>query len=116
MRNMSFFLTQPQFIDGSKDVTRRLGWKNLKVGQTFMAVVKSQGLKPGETIQRLGVCEVVSTRREPLYMMHHSDLAREGFPHFTNVTQFTSMFCKHMKCDHFEDVNRIEFKRVGRPQ
>lgn len=116
MRNMSFFLTTPQFIDGSKDVTRRIGWWNLKAGDHFMAVVKSQGLKQGEQIQRLGECEVVSVRIEPLFMIHPTDLAREGFPHFTNITQFTAMFCKHMKCDPFEDVNRIEFKRVGRPQ
>jgi len=32
MRSISFFITIQQFIDGSKSVTRRLGWKFLPVG------------------------------------------------------------------------------------
>lgn len=115
MRNMSFFLTTQQFVDGSKDVTRRLGWWNLKAGDHFMAVVKSQGLKPGEQIQRLGECEVVSVREEPLYMISDEDCVREGFPEMSPV-DFVMMFTEHMGCLSEVNVNRIEFKRVGRPQ
>ena len=32
MRNISFALTKQQFLDRTKTVTRRLGWKNLEVG------------------------------------------------------------------------------------
>ena len=32
MRNISFSLTEEQFLNGSKDVTRRLGWLFLKPG------------------------------------------------------------------------------------
>lgn len=30
MRLLSFALTTPQFLDGSKDVTRRMGWRRNK--------------------------------------------------------------------------------------
>jgi hypothetical protein len=69
MRNISFSFTEEQFLDGSKDVTRRLGWANLKPGQRLMGCQKCQGIKPGEKIVRLGEIEVVSVRREPLQSM-----------------------------------------------
>ena len=37
MRNISFSLTTRQFRDGSKDVTRRVNWQNLKPGDHLMA-------------------------------------------------------------------------------
>jgi hypothetical protein len=49
-RNISFALTTAQFLDGSKDVTRRIGWKNLNAGDVLCAVKKGMGLKPGEKI------------------------------------------------------------------
>ncbi|MCK9592988.1 MAG: hypothetical protein M0Q91_13370 [Methanoregula sp.] len=66
MKNMSFFLTTQQFIDGTKDVTRRLGWAFLKPGDHFMAVEKAQGLKKGEKIRKLGQCVCVWNQPEPL--------------------------------------------------
>ena len=45
---ISFSLTTPQFRDGTKDVTRRLGWTFLKPGDRLCAVVKAMGLKKGE--------------------------------------------------------------------
>lgn len=56
MRNMSFRLTTRQFSDGSKDVIRRLGWADLKAGEHFTAVEKSQGLRKGEKVNYLGQC------------------------------------------------------------
>ena len=44
MRNMSFFMTTKQFEDGSKDITRRFGWWNLKPGDRVKAVKKAMGL------------------------------------------------------------------------
>lgn len=32
MKNISFSITTPQFVDGSKDVTRRWGWYTAKAG------------------------------------------------------------------------------------
>ena len=111
MKLISFFLTTPQFLDGSKDVTRRLGWKNLKPGDRLMAVRKAQGLKKGEHPEKLGVIEVVSVRREPLWSIDNDDVKREGFPDMV-WEDFVDMFCKHMKCERSTRVTRIEFKRV----
>jgi hypothetical protein len=111
MRNISFFLTTPQFVAGTKDVTRRLGWSKLKPGDRLMAVVKSQGLKPGEKIERLGEIEVVSVRRERLNEIDQADVVREGFPTMTPAG-FVTMFCIHMGGSEDQLVNRIEFRKV----
>lgn len=37
MRCMSFALTEPQLMDGSKTVTRRTGWQDLKPGTRLPA-------------------------------------------------------------------------------
>lgn len=63
-RNISFALTTEQIRNRTKTVTRRLGWKNLKVGQVLNACVKCMGLKPGEQIQRLGQIRVVDVTFE----------------------------------------------------
>lgn len=113
---MSFFLTTPQFIDGSKDVTRRLGWWNTKEGDKVMAVKKSQGRKPGEKIQYLGPI-ILFPKREPLQAMlddaayGQSEVIREGFPHFTPA-QFVEMLCDFYKVKAETVFNRIEFKRA----
>lgn len=115
MRNISFFLTTPQFIDGSKDVTRRNGWKFLvgKTGVRLMAVEKGQGLKKGEKVKRLGEIEVVSAKLEPLNAMplYPDDCRREGFPDWT-PWQFIRMYCAHNKCTPGTEITRIEFRRV----
>ena len=46
-RNISFFLTKRQFLDRSKDVTRRLGWNWVKPGDVLCGIEKGQGLKRG---------------------------------------------------------------------
>lgn len=113
MRNISFALTTAQFLDGSKDVTRRLGWENLKPGTRLMGCRKCMGLRPGEVLERLGVIEVVSVTREPLYDIcrYPADCRREGFPDLTPV-EFVDMFCRHMKCKPETLVTRIEFKHL----
>ncbi len=112
MRLISFFLTTPQFLDGSKTVTRRLGWKNVKPGDRLMAVRKSQGRKKGEPVERLGEIEVLSVCREPLYRVDRKDTTREGFPTLT-PGEFVDMFCKHMGCTSLTEVTRIEFRRTS---
>jgi hypothetical protein len=98
-RNISFALTAAQFLDGSKDVTRRMGWKHLKAGDILCAVEKSQGLKKGETVNKLGMIRVVSVRREKLDQISRFALSygrdecrREGFPKIS-PGDFVEFFC-----------------------
>ncbi len=114
MRNISFSLTIAQFKDRSKDVTRRLGWGNLKPGQDLMGCEKCQGLKPGEQIIRLGEIIVMSARIERLDALLQdpgyglSECHREGFPNLTPA-EFVAMFCKHNKCEPSQLITRIAF-------
>lgn len=117
MRNISFSLTEPQFLNGSKTVTRRLSWLFLKPGDRLMGCRKCQGIKPGESLVRLGEIEVVSIRREPLGSMiidpHYGakESIREGFPDLSGP-EFVAMFCHHMKATPATEVTRIEFRHV----
>lgn len=111
MKNMSFSLTTRQFRARTKTVTRRVGWSKLRSGERVMAVVKGMGLKQGEHIERLGVIEIVSNRKERLDEMPDSDCALEGFPELT-AKEFAAMFCKHMRVKPDFSPNRIEFKYV----
>lgn len=114
MKNISFSLTTPQFLDKSKDVTRRLGWGDLKPGDRLMACEKCQGIKRGEKIVKLGEIVVVSVRHETLHRMitdkdyGKEEARREGFPHLTGA-EFVAMFCKAMNCLRSQIVTRIEF-------
>jgi len=128
MRLMSFRLTTGPFLDFSKDVTRRLGWANLKPGEHFMGVKQAQGLRKGEQVQRLGECVCLSNEPEEIRCIEYSpyripagmetwpasirsEVYREGFPKLTPA-QFVEMFCREMKCNRKTVVNRIEFARV----
>ena len=114
MRMISFQKTLPQFMDGSKTVTRRMGWKNLNAGQVLMGVEKAMGLKKGEKVNKLGVIQVVSTRWEPLEDITQEDVVREGFRYWT-PEEFIEFFCKFNKCKRTDLVNRIEFKKLCNP-
>jgi len=118
--NISFFHTQDQVRDQSKTVTRRLGWKKLKPGTILTGIVKGQGLKKGEKVQPLCTIKVVHVRRERLWTMTHfredyghNECRKEGFPHLL-PEQFVDMFCRHMKCEPFEIVTRIEFEYLDK--
>ncbi len=112
-RNMSFFLTQQQLADRTKDVTRRRGtyWTSLAPGDLLYAVEKTQGLAKGEQLKRLALIRVVSTRAEPLDAIDAADVAREGFPELTPA-QFVAMFCRNMHTEPGDEVTRIEFEYV----
>lgn len=117
MRNMSFMLTTEQMRNHTKDVTRRIGWWNLKPGDVVMAVEKGMGLKKGEKVKRIYPIEIVSVHGEFLHELilrpeyGKSELKREGFPQLL-PNEFVEMFCKSHKCDVSAHVNRIEFKEV----
>lgn len=118
MRQISFALTTRQFIAGTKTVTRRMGWKNLKPGTLLCAVEKSQGLKKGEKVKKLGTIRVVSVRREKLRQMTVDqdyggrEVRAEGFADYFPEA-FVSMFCRtHKGCEPSTEITRIEFERV----
>jgi hypothetical protein len=113
MRHISFALTTTQFLDGTKTVTRRNGWQNVKAGDRLMAVEKGMGLKKGEKINRLGEIEIIDARREPLDAIYDepNGCAKEGFPNW-EPQQFIDFYCEHNGNDSRDDITRIEFRRV----
>jgi hypothetical protein len=78
MRRMSFALTTDAVRNRKKTVTRRIGWTFLKPGERLLAVDKIRV----KNAEKLAVIEVVDVRRESLFDMHESDVAREGFDMF----------------------------------
>jgi hypothetical protein len=115
MRLISFALTPAQLLDGTKTVTRRLGWATLRPGARLQAVEKAMGLRRGESPKRLCEIEVVSVRREPLDAIDYADCVREGFPQLS-PSEFVAFFCRHMGCEPAAMVTRIEFRRVADPR
>lgn len=111
MRLMSFALTTAQLLDGSKTVTRRVGWANLKPGDRLKAVRKAMGLRPGEKVDVLAEFEVVSVRRERLDFINKADCIAEGFPHLT-PRQFVEMFCSHMTITEPDNGHYVSGKYV----
>jgi hypothetical protein len=123
MRRMSFSMTKRQYLDHSKDVTRRLGWLFLvgcKPGEEhFMGVEKGMGLKKGQKQVELGPSGVLSARREPLWAITDEDVLREGFPD-KNRDWLIDFFCRANSCRPDTMVTRIEYKQefpavVGAP-
>lgn len=117
-RNMSFFLTTEQYLNGSKTVTRRLGWKFAKVGDICNGVEKCQGLKKGEKVVRLGQHKWVSLRWERLDKMITNpsygarEVIKEGFPSLL-PQEFVMMFCDHHKIMPETPVHRMEFVKLS---
>lgn len=119
-RNISFALTTAQFRDRSKTVTRRMGWEHLKVGDVLCGIVKGQGLKRGERVEKLGLIRVVNVRQEQLDRITDdldygvSDCVREGFPPphpMSFPSEFVKYFCAtHRGCHPHSYVTRIEYE------
>ncbi|KKM87389.1 hypothetical protein LCGC14_1269410 [marine sediment metagenome] len=106
-------MTEAAFLDGSKDVTRRLGWKNLKPGTELLAVNKCMGLRKGEKARIFGPIRVVSVRREPLNAITQDDVRREGYALPLGTRDwFIRKFSRAMSCYAGTVVTRIEFKRT----
>lgn len=109
-RLMSVSLTEPQVVARAKDVTRRMGWLNLKAGDRLTLCRKVMGRRKGEPLVRLVDVEVVSVRREPLNTITAGDVAREGFPDMTPA-EFVAFFCdSHKGCLPDSLVTRIEWR------
>lgn len=111
---MSFSLTPRQCREQTKDVTRRIGWANLKPGERVQQIEKGQGLKKGEHVVKIHVIECVSNTPEPLLAIYDypdSEVSREGFPTMSRA-EFIYMFCKRNNCTPNDIINRIEFKYV----
>lgn len=118
MRHISFALTTPQFMDGTKDVTRRMGWERLEGGEVLRAVKKAMGLKKGEKMEPLALMQVISARQERLDRMTFDpvygleECRREGFPDM-EPGEFVDFFCRsHTGCFPKRVVTRIEFRKL----
>lgn len=111
MRWISFALTTQQVRDRTKTVTRRLGWRSLKVGDLLQGAVKCQGLKKGEHPEKICVVRVTKVNRETLDFLTKDDVVLEGFPEM-EPHEFVTMFCEHNKCQPNARVTRIEFEYV----
>lgn len=134
---MSFQLTTAQILDRSKTVTRRLGWTFLKPGDLIQAIEKGQGLKKGETVNRLAVLRVEHVSRERLDRMEaeaiygQNECRAEGFPNLSPM-EFVAMFCASHRlvereadpvrwlgavtrpCRSTDEVTRIQFSYIER--
>lgn len=121
MRNISFALTTEQVRSRQKTVTRRMGWAALKQGELLSAVVKSQGLKKGEKVERITTIRVRDVRREFLDRLAadldygFAETTREGFPEghpWHWPSEFIAFFCRSHKCQPTDLVTRIEYEYV----
>lgn len=115
-RLMAVSLTEPQVVARTKDVTRRLGWRFTKPGDTITLCRKVMGRKRRdgsvEPLVRLVDVEVVSERWEPLGVITHDEVEREGFPGWS-PGEFVIFFCKtHKGCTPTTPVHRIEFRYI----
>lgn len=127
MRNMSFAITTSQIMEGTKTVTRRIGWLHAKPGQLVRPVRKCMGLRPGERIDVLrDPVLLVDVRREPLRLMTDDieyglrECELEGFgwhPDYRWPSAFVAMFCAtHRGCTPETVVTRIAFSFDTDPQ
>lgn len=77
-------------------------------------VVKGQGLKKGEKVEKLGgPIRFVKVDRVPLNgpSLTFTDVEREGFRGM-GPSEFVDMFRKHNGCERHTPVTRIEFEYV----
>ena len=120
MRQMSYFLTTEQARAKTKDLTRRQHWDNLKPGEMIQQIVKGQGLKKGEHVEKIHVIRIVRVESEPIWDILYCgfrdgqwEVEREGFPEWIGQeSRFIEMYCAANKCQPKDPCNRIEFEYV----
>ena len=111
-KNMSFAMTIDQVKNKTKTVTRRQGWKKLKVGEILQPVERTMGLKKGESVKKIGgLIRVTKIDRQKLTLIDDADVAREGFPGMRPYA-FVKMYCRAYKINPDEYCNRTEFEYV----
>ena len=128
-RLMSFALTEASFLDGTKTMTRRLGWwtdKNgrrlLLPGDRITGCRKVMGRKKGDPLVRLGEAHVTAVYRQKLWDVTDRDVRREGVPAemFDEVDAhgvptpgaWVTWFCEEQNCLPHHEVTVIELYRV----
>lgn len=83
--------------------------------------MKSQGLKKGERVEKIGgPISVVKVRRERLFVRGLTsdrrygpmEAAREGFPHLASYGEFVDLFIAYNGGSLNQVVTRIEFEYV----
>lgn len=108
---MSFALTTAQIRARTKTVTRRTGWTFLKPGDLVQPVVKAQGLKKGERVEKIGApVRIVAVDRVRLGSITPQDVHREGFPGWT-TREFVALFKSANPGTRVDSiVTRIQFE------
>lgn len=121
---MSVSHTEQAVIARRKTVTRRLGWRFLKVGDTLTLCRKVMG-RQGAPLVRLAEVEVIDVRRERVWDITDDDIAREGVDPgkfdevwdevWTDTGQPTpeawvAWFCETMRVQPDELITRIEWR------
>lgn len=120
MKHMSFAVTTEQIRNRTKTVTRRLRWTSLQPGTLLQPIVKGQGLKKGERVEKLGdPIRVVSVRRERIDLMEtdqaygYDELKKEGYPlGIVSPAAFVNWFQIENRFQRDSMVTRIEFEYV----
>lgn len=129
-RLMSVSLTEDAVREGTKTVTRRLGWwtdrngrRLLYAGDRLTLCRKVMGRAPGEPLERIRDVEVLSVCRVQLCSIDEADIEREAVPVlpgrfsevFTDTGQPTpdawvEWFCEEQRCHPLDYVTRIEWR------
>ena len=109
MRNKSFFLTQEQYRNRTKTVTRRQCKRTPEVGERFMGIVKGQGLKKGEKVQKMHASTYTAVDWIFIWQISKEDVIKEGFPNWTPL-QFINFYCKANRVQPGDVCCRQAFK------
>jgi hypothetical protein len=110
---MAVSLTEQQVRDRTKTVTRRTGWRMLRVGDQITLCKKVMGRRRGEPLDRITDVEVTGIRRERLDAITPDDVTAEGFPGMT-VGEFVAFFCgSHRGCTPETEITRIQWRYIG---
>lgn len=115
-RLMSVAFTEDAVRARTKTVTRRKGWVFLTPGTRLTLCRKVMGRKAGEPLVRIVDVEVVSVRREPLWLIDDAEVAREGFPGMRSGEFVRRFFIDAQGIDPTDVVTRIEWRYLDAPQ
>ena len=102
---MSFAMTLPALLVGIKDVTRRVGWRDLWIGDVVMAVDKAMG-HGGKQVKIMPL-RVTAVGRDHTANVTDEDARREGFPHMSGRA-LARLLARKLRV---EMVTRLEFRR-----